>query len=429
MRLGLVTSRRPCYFRSASVRTWVLSVVAFGVLTMEIADGRCSSESYESSCWVNRDDVWSECKNVDATACSSMCGTESALSLCVGKMKENDGDDKEVGPVRGSLKFEHVRNGAVQLRTYDVFAPPEGGAPKGMVVVLGYGCMQLQTLAHSEDLLVVCPFPLPDVGWRANVKSADDYAVVDGTTTTTEHDGNGSDDVEFIAELVTELVTSRTVPADRVLVTGFSNGGSMAYRVLCERSDVVGGIVPYGQTFLEPASGQVPKGEAVQGGDTSLTVQALQRMTAARQGPDRCDPHHVRPHRAVVGTADVYYGADAGVYDGLTLWAFFSTEVYNCTGNPIVTSTTNDDAVTGKPNSTCYHYPSCPGLANDQPGLNRYCTVPGWGHDVDGWEVVVARAFDDFFVLGDDETSDASYTVTSAFALTAISLLVTVLCF
>ncbi len=57
------------------------------------------------------------------------------------------------------------------------------------------------------------------------------------------------DDVGFILALVDELVASYSIDPDRVYLTGFSNGGLLAYRLACE-SDRFAAIAPVGATLV-----------------------------------------------------------------------------------------------------------------------------------------------------------------------------------
>ncbi|MGI5201978.1 alpha/beta hydrolase family esterase [Spirillospora sp. CA-108201] len=53
---------------------------------------------------------------------------------------------------------------------------------------------------------------------------------------------SGVDDVAFLDKLIDTLVRQGVADPRRVFVTGFSNGGGMAYRYACERSDRIAGI-------------------------------------------------------------------------------------------------------------------------------------------------------------------------------------------
>lgn len=367
----------------STLRIFVLVVVV-------VAEGCSSAMSKLGApvCWVNVNSVWTECKDVSSTACDTVCQNSAMLSSqCTSDKSGNkDGSGKDVKDNSGKKEtqqhhtgtndFAHTWANTVKTRTYS-WKRASTYPPAGMVVVLqpgGGSCGSLSSLAHSSNLLVVCPLTLGSTGWKAQLP----------------HD---SEDVDFIAELITSLTTSQSVPAGKVIVSGFSFGGTMAFRLLCERSDVVGGIVPMGQSFLEPAGGHVAKG--TESASMTTTQQALQLMNEARNGANKCDPATKRPHYALVGTADTYYGEASGAYKGKTLWEFYSTIVQGCTGQLASSTPTESQDITGKTGSTCYHYPSCPGLSTGS--LNQYCTVQGFGHETTGWEVLVANAFGDFF--------------------------------
>ena len=96
---------------------------------------------------------------------------------------------------------------------------------------------------------------------------------------------------------------------------------------------VIGGVVPMGQAFLELGAGHLPKSDASPTQE-SATRTLLSEMDAARQRSEGCNPTHPRPHYALVGTADDYYGEDAGVYRGSALWERYSTTVLGCTASP-----------------------------------------------------------------------------------------------
>jgi polyhydroxybutyrate depolymerase len=47
------------------------------------------------------------------------------------------------------------------------------------------------------------------------------------------------DDVRFLTRVIAEVESRVSIDPARIAVTGFSNGGLMAYRLLCERSDLL----------------------------------------------------------------------------------------------------------------------------------------------------------------------------------------------
>jgi polyhydroxybutyrate depolymerase len=61
---------------------------------------------------------------------------------------------------------------------------------------------------------------------------------------------DGIDDVGFITALIDKLETEYPIDPDRVFVVGGSNGGEMAYRVACERSDRIAAVANLIGTLL-----------------------------------------------------------------------------------------------------------------------------------------------------------------------------------
>merc|ERR1711871_662841 len=165
----------------------------------------------------------------------------------------------------------------------------------------------------------------------------------------------------------------------------------MAYRLYCEKSDVIGGLTPYGQGFFEPSVGHPAKGEEAPQGIT-MTDYILQKFQVARQTSAKCNPQFKRPHYALVGTQDGYYGDVAGTYIGKKMWNFMSTEVLGCTGNYSIAGSMTVTGISTP--AQCSEFGSCAGVP---ASLNKYCTVDGMGHDTTGWENFLSVAFSAFF--------------------------------
>eukprot|EP00931_Biecheleriopsis_adriatica_P110759 TRINITY_DN85062_c0_g1_i1.p1 TRINITY_DN85062_c0_g1~~TRINITY_DN85062_c0_g1_i1.p1 ORF type:complete len:508 (+),score=109.98 TRINITY_DN85062_c0_g1_i1:56-1579(+) len=334
----------------------------------DASEGKAGSGDSENGHWVDN----ASCAH--GYSLNGVCW-EGGESKDGSEGKDGDGGDKT--QVAAAHSFTHVWNGVEKSRSYDL-VEPSGCVTRGMLVVLqpeGGGCSDLGSLASNICVHVLCPYSAGV--WKMT------------------HSAGDSEDVEFIAALVQNITSSRNVPAENVILTGFSAGGTMAYRVGCERSDVVGGLVPYGQAFLEPAAGHIEKGQEGQTG--SMTEQVLQLMQAARQTSDKCNPQFKRPHFAVVGTQDNYYGRDAGVYDGQALWEFYSTNVMGCVGSSSSVGSQEASGLTGQTQSSCFKYESCSGI---NASLNKYCTVEGMFHVTTGWDGVITKAFHDFFSIG-----------------------------
>jgi polyhydroxybutyrate depolymerase len=66
------------------------------------------------------------------------------------------------------------------------------------------------------------------------------------------------DDVGFVATLIGRLVEQLDLDTRRIFVTGFSNGGMLAYRLAAERPDLVAAIAPVASGMLPPAVPSAP---------------------------------------------------------------------------------------------------------------------------------------------------------------------------
>merc|ERR1712187_580118 len=97
-----------------------------------------------------------------------------------------------------------------------------------------------------------------------------------------------------------------------IIMSGMSNGGSMAFRFNCEKAEVIGGLVIQSQAYLDPyigyydyVNGRVPT------------------------GVPQCKPAAKRPFYSDIGTTDPYYGPSVGVqgFRGFDDWQTYSTQV------------------------------------------------------------------------------------------------------
>ncbi len=139
-------------------------------------------------------------------------------------------------------------------RRYRVVAPPGvvggpsplvlalhggGGVPRGMALMTRF-----DAAAVREGFVVAYPAGLERT-WNAGACCGP--AARDGV-----------DDVGFVAALIERLVERLGVDARRTFVTGFSNGGMLAYRLAAERPDLVGAIAPVASGMLPPAAPSAP---------------------------------------------------------------------------------------------------------------------------------------------------------------------------
>jgi polyhydroxybutyrate depolymerase len=143
----------------------------------------------------------------------------------------------------GSRDYTH----AGIARTYLVRAPSNGKPPKAIVVMLHGHTGSAEQLTGSDDK------PAPYRQWNAIADREGLLLVapqgVDGgdgksgwNDCRADADSNPtSDDVAFIADVVTALRREYAVSSNRIYVLGSSNGGNMALRMAIERPDVIAG--------------------------------------------------------------------------------------------------------------------------------------------------------------------------------------------
>ena len=68
-------------------------------------------------------------------------------------------------------------------------------------------------------------------------------------------DGSDVDDVGYLSGIIAEIQATLAIDPHRIAVVGHSNGGFMAYRMACERAEIVSSIVSLaGATFVDPAA-------------------------------------------------------------------------------------------------------------------------------------------------------------------------------
>ena len=92
---------------------------------------------------------------------------------------------------------------------------------------------------------------------------------------------DGVDDVGFVGMLIDTLARRYPVDRKRVFVTGFSNGGFMAYRLARELSDRVIAVAPVAASLFNVPYGDPRKEVAV------LHIHALDDNTVPFEGEDR----------------------------------------------------------------------------------------------------------------------------------------------
>ncbi len=116
--------------------------------------------------------------------------------------------------------------------------PGVGLKPQGLAEMTGWNA-----IAEREGLVVAYPqgtgIPLR---WNSAAAHGDETA----------------DDVQFIVDLVAEIAESLPVDPQRVYINGLSNGGGMAFRLVCERPDLFAALGGVAGFYAPPPGGCMP---------------------------------------------------------------------------------------------------------------------------------------------------------------------------
>ena len=123
------------------------------------------------------------------------------------------------------------------------------------------------------------------------------------------------DDVGFVSHIIDEVSSIYSVDLERVYVTGFSNGGYLAYEIACLLSNKIAGIGSVaGHMFIDTYN--------------------------------YCDPNHPTPLINIHGTEDFYDGI-AGYYLDQNLSNRYWTEYNNTDSDPVITYIENTNTQDG----------------------------------------------------------------------------------
>jgi polyhydroxybutyrate depolymerase len=167
--------------------------------------------------------------------------------------------DRVSGPLTYQGSVDILLNGF--RRTYLVHVPTgyrAGNALPLLVVIHGafdtaQGMEKVSSfsrLADRENFVVLYPNGMGILGllqhWNAGHccgKAAEDRL----------------DDVGFIAAAIEDVCARLTIDRERIFVTGFSNGGMLAYRFAAERGDLLAGAAPLAASIGGRASADTPE--------------------------------------------------------------------------------------------------------------------------------------------------------------------------
>jgi polyhydroxybutyrate depolymerase len=152
-------------------------------------------------------------------------------------------------------------------------------------------------------------------------------------------DGAPPDDLRFLSALIDALVAELGVDRHRVFAAGLSNGASMAYRLACERPELVAAVAP------------------VSGGMPADVVRA-----SAQGAPVSILGMH--------GTADPLVPFDESIRDGVSAW----TKRDGCPAQPASSRLPDTDPDDGTQTRLDLYAPCAAGTAV------AFYTIEGGGH-------------------------------------------------
>ena len=187
-----------------------------------------------------------------------------------------------------------------QQRNYIVYLPSsyDGIEEMPLVIVLHGGSgsalstqnfTQMNSVAEQEGFLAVYPQGLAP-------SQSGGFVWADGRGTSA--DLLGVDDVGFLDELVRILIRDYTIDANRVYLTGFSNGAFMTQRMACERNGPFAAMASLGSTM-----------------DTILF--------------NECNPERTLPMLLLMGTEDPFVPYNGGPMNGNVTDIVSNFELFN----------------------------------------------------------------------------------------------------
>lgn len=205
-----------------------------------------------------------------------------------------------------------------RTRTYRLVVPSSAadGDPLPLVLILhGNGTdaasiaekTGFDAIAEQEGFLAVYPEVAEDAGvWNGGFS----------------HRADDVDDVAFLRAVVEQVGKDHPVDPDRVVATGLSGGGMMAYRLACEAPDLVAAIAPVAATMVGDCSPAAPvsvlhiHGSADQGipfdGREDRGFPPVRGVLDTWGAVGGCDPD---PHESTADsvTASTWTGCDPGI--------------------------------------------------------------------------------------------------------------------
>jgi polyhydroxybutyrate depolymerase len=151
------------------------------------------------------------------------------------------------------------------------------------------------------------------------------------------------DDVQFTKDIIAELERTTCIDTNALYATGFSNGGFMAYKLMCLEGDMWAGIAPHSGTLTEDRAGS--------------------RESCDNPGSQGTTVVHFH------GTADplITYGGAIGLQAGAQDSVDRAASIYGCNMNA--------ETVYQNGAATCERYSGCAG-----GNTVELCSIERFGH-------------------------------------------------
>ena len=223
---------------------------------------------------------------------------------------ENEENSEFIGLNNISTNFDNLS------RSYQIYVPSIYSESEPVPIVFNlhggastaYGYLNsigdMRPIADTANFIVIYP-----------------QATTDSSGDPTWHLGGENskstevDDVGFVSHIIDEVSSIYSVDLERIYVTGFSNGGYLAYEIACLLSNRIAGIGSVaGHMFIDTYN--------------------------------YCDPSHPTPLINIHGTEDFYEGI-AGYYLDQNISNQYWTEYNNTDPDPVITYLENSNTQDG----------------------------------------------------------------------------------
>lgn len=185
-----------------------------------------------------------------------------SLALCIALGACNAAEDEmpltgepDASPIDDVPSYPGVRTVFGGDRPATLNVPPNytKNEPAPLLVLL-HGYSELTTympsytgttnLHETEGIFTIAPVGTPDETGQS---------FWSGTDACCDFYDSGLDDVAYLGELITDIMSEYAIDPKRVWVIGHSNGAFMANRLACERADLVAAVVSMaGANFKDP---------------------------------------------------------------------------------------------------------------------------------------------------------------------------------